>query len=93
MRRLWCLLRPAPFAKACWNPTVSMFRVCSPKLCSTFTERRLKWIWNRIEGNWKQLKGKIKEKWGHLTDDDLHKIAGRRERMEDSGTLRFGRYY
>jgi uncharacterized protein YjbJ (UPF0337 family) len=25
--------------------------------------------WNRIEGNWKQTKGKIKEKWGKLTDD------------------------
>ena len=31
--------------------------------------------WNRIEGNWKQFKGKIKEQWGHLTDDDLDKIA------------------
>jgi uncharacterized protein YjbJ (UPF0337 family) len=20
--------------------------------------------WNRVEGNWKQVKGKIKEKWG-----------------------------
>jgi hypothetical protein len=27
--------------------------------------------WNRVEGNWKQMKGKIKEKWGNLTDDDL----------------------
>ena len=35
--------------------------------------------WNRIEGNWKQAKGKIKEKWGDLTDDDLDKIAGRRD--------------
>ncbi len=35
--------------------------------------------WNRIEGNWKQFKGKFKEQWGHLTDDDLDKIAGRRE--------------
>src|SRR6185369_327905 len=25
--------------------------------------------WNRIEGNWKQFKGKAKEKWGRLTDD------------------------
>ncbi|MEY9586557.1 hypothetical protein ABIA15_005378 [Sinorhizobium fredii] len=24
--------------------------------------------WNRIEGNWKQVKGKIKEQWGQLTD-------------------------
>ena len=30
--------------------------------------------WNRIEGNWKQAKGKIKEKWGDLTDDDLDKM-------------------
>ena len=27
--------------------------------------------WNRVEGNWKHVKGKIKEKWGKLTDDDL----------------------
>ncbi len=38
--------------------------------------------WNRIEGNWKQLKGKIKEQWGHLTDDELDKIAGRRQQFE-----------
>jgi hypothetical protein len=25
--------------------------------------------WNRVEGNWKQMKGKIKEKWGNLTDE------------------------
>ncbi len=28
--------------------------------------------WNRVEGNWKQFKGKAKEKWGKLTDDDLN---------------------
>jgi uncharacterized protein YjbJ (UPF0337 family) len=32
--------------------------------------------WNRVEGNWKQVKGKVREKWGQLTDDDLDKIAG-----------------
>jgi CsbD-like len=26
--------------------------------------------WNRIEGNWKQLKGQVKEKWGKLTGTD-----------------------
>jgi len=35
--------------------------------------------WNRVEGNWKQLKGKAKEQWGNLTDDDLDVIAGRRD--------------
>jgi uncharacterized protein YjbJ (UPF0337 family) len=34
--------------------------------------------WNRVEGNWKQLKGKVKEQWGKLTDDDLDTINGRR---------------
>src|SRR5262245_32491224 len=30
--------------------------------------------WTRVEGNWKQVKGKVKEKWGKLTDDDLTAI-------------------
>jgi hypothetical protein len=34
--------------------------------------------WNRVEGNWKQVKGKIKEQWGKLTDDDLDQIEPRR---------------
>jgi uncharacterized protein YjbJ (UPF0337 family) len=38
--------------------------------------------WNRVEGNWKQIKGKVKEKWGKLTDDDLNVINGRREQLE-----------
>ncbi len=38
--------------------------------------------WNRVEGNWKQVKGKVKEKWGKLTDDDLTAINGRREELE-----------
>ncbi|MFZ5509417.1 MAG: CsbD family protein, partial [Pseudomonadota bacterium] len=36
---------------------------------------------DRIEGNWKQLKGKIKERWGELTDDELDQIEGRREQL------------
>jgi uncharacterized protein YjbJ (UPF0337 family) len=34
---------------------------------------------DRIQGNWKQLKGKILEKWGKLTDDHLDVVNGRRE--------------
>ena len=37
--------------------------------------------WDRIEGNWKQLKGRIREQWARLTDDELDRIAGRRERL------------
>ena len=38
--------------------------------------------WNRIEGNWKQFKGRAKEKWGRLTDDDLDVVNGRRGQLD-----------
>ncbi len=34
--------------------------------------------WDRIEGNWKQLKGSVQENWGKLTDDEVDKAAGER---------------
>ena len=34
-----------------------------------------------IAGNWKQFKGKVKEQWGKLTDDDLDVIAGKRDQL------------
>jgi uncharacterized protein YjbJ (UPF0337 family) len=37
--------------------------------------------WDRIEGNWKQFRGKVKEKWGKLTDDDLDVIEGNRDQL------------
>lgn len=37
--------------------------------------------WDRIQGNWKQVSGKVREKWGQLTDDDVTKIAGRRDQL------------
>jgi uncharacterized protein YjbJ (UPF0337 family) len=37
--------------------------------------------WDQVEGKWKQMKGAAKEKWGKLTDDDLDRIAGKRERL------------
>jgi len=37
--------------------------------------------WDRVEGNWKQMKGRIKEQWGKLTDDDLDVIDGRRDQL------------
>ncbi len=36
---------------------------------------------DRFEGNWRELKGKIKEKWGKLTDDDLMRIDGKYDRF------------
>jgi uncharacterized protein YjbJ (UPF0337 family) len=45
---------------------------------------------DRIEGNWVQMKGKIKEKWGKLTDDDLKVIEGNREQLAGRIQERYG---
>lgn len=34
---------------------------------------------DQIQGKWEQLKGKIKERWGKLTNDDLDVLEGKRE--------------
>ena len=48
--------------------------------------------WNRVQGNWKQVEGKVKAKWGKLTDNDLAVINGsrgaRRQDQERYGIAR-----
>jgi uncharacterized protein YjbJ (UPF0337 family) len=34
-----------------------------------------------LQGNWKQLKGKVKERWGKLTNDHLDVIAGKKDQL------------
>lgn len=45
---------------------------------------------DRIEGNWKEIKGKIKQEWGKLSDDELDVAAGRREELEGLLQNRYG---
>ena len=37
--------------------------------------------WDQIEGNWKQFRGKVREKWGKLTDDDIQVIGGKKDKL------------
>lgn len=46
--------------------------------------------WDRVEGNWKQFTGKVKEKWGELTDDDIARVNGNREQLEGILQERYG---
>ncbi|MGQ5700644.1 CsbD family protein [Sandaracinobacteroides sp. A072] len=46
--------------------------------------------WDRIEGNWTQFTGKVKEQWGKLTDDDMTEIAGKRDVMIGKIQERYG---
>jgi uncharacterized protein YjbJ (UPF0337 family) len=46
--------------------------------------------WDLVEGKWKQYSGKVKEKWGKLTDDDLEVIRGRRDQLIGRIQERYG---
>jgi uncharacterized protein YjbJ (UPF0337 family) len=46
--------------------------------------------WDRIAGNWKQVKQRVKEKWEKLTEDDLAAIDGRRDKLEGKIRRRYG---
>ena len=46
--------------------------------------------WDRVEGNWKQLKGKAREKWGKLSNDDIEVIGGRRDQLVGRIQERYG---
>jgi uncharacterized protein YjbJ (UPF0337 family) len=37
--------------------------------------------WDRIEGDWKQIKSRVKQQWNKLTDDHLDGIAGKRAHL------------
>lgn len=43
-----------------------------------------------IQGKWKQLSGRIKEKWGDLTDDDLDVAEGHSEYLVGKLQERYG---
>jgi uncharacterized protein YjbJ (UPF0337 family) len=46
--------------------------------------------WDRIEGNWKEMKGRARQQWGKLTDDDLHRIEGKRTELAGSLQKHYG---
>ena len=46
--------------------------------------------WNEIQGKWTEMKGRVRERWGRLTDDDLDVIAGRRDQLIGTLQKRYG---
>ena len=44
-----------------------------------------------LEGKWEQLKGKAKEKWGDLTNDDWAVVQGKRDQLAGRIQERYGR--
>jgi uncharacterized protein YjbJ (UPF0337 family) len=46
--------------------------------------------WDRVEGNWKEFKGKAQQKWGKLTNDDLDVVEGKRTELAGRLQQRYG---
>ena len=45
---------------------------------------------DRWEGNWKQIRGRVKEQWGKLTDDDLDRVDGKMDQLVGRIQERYG---
>ena len=46
--------------------------------------------WDRVQGNWKQFKGQVQQRWGKLTADDLNVIEGKRTELAGRLQQRYG---
>ena len=44
----------------------------------------------RIKGNWKQFKGRMRERWGKLTHHELHILRGKRDKLMGKVQERYG---
>jgi uncharacterized protein YjbJ (UPF0337 family) len=58
---------------------------------SHYDEKEKRMNKQELEGNWKQFKGRVKEKWGKLTDDDLDQIEGRQQVLVGKIQERYGK--
>ncbi|MCU0911756.1 MAG: CsbD family protein [Rhodobacteraceae bacterium] len=47
--------------------------------------------WDQVEGKWKQFKGNALIQWGKLTDDDMDRAEGNREKLEGMIQERYGK--
>jgi uncharacterized protein YjbJ (UPF0337 family) len=58
--------------------------------CADFPITEDEMNWDRIAGNWKQMKGALRERWGKLTDDELDRMAGQRDQLVGKIQERYG---
>jgi len=60
------------------------------KLCDSPCEWRFQMNTDQLKGNWKQIVGKAKEKWGKLTDNDWQVVEGKRDQLVGRIQERYG---
>jgi uncharacterized protein YjbJ (UPF0337 family) len=52
--------------------------------------KEIRMDWNQISGQWKQVKGRAKVKWGKLTDDEIDVVEGKRDQLVGKIQQRYG---
>jgi uncharacterized protein YjbJ (UPF0337 family) len=70
-----------------WAGTFCALQRC---LADTYTEESNRMNWDRVEGNWKEFQGKVRQKWAKLTDDDLELVKGKRTELAGRLQQRYG---
>ncbi|AMD01901.1 CsbD family protein [Halomonas chromatireducens] len=46
--------------------------------------------WDQIEGQWKEMKGKARNSWGKLTDDELDQVGGKKDELVGKIQKKYG---
>jgi len=46
--------------------------------------------WDQIAGEWKNMKGRIREQWGELTNDDMDRIGGKKDQLVGTIQSKYG---
>jgi uncharacterized protein YjbJ (UPF0337 family) len=60
------------------------------RLSLSHQQKEIAMNWDRVEGNWKEFKGKAQQKWGKLTNDDLDVVEGKRVELSGRLQQRYG---
>jgi uncharacterized protein YjbJ (UPF0337 family) len=78
-------LQPGTAKKPVFRPVEHGHRICTssvvPKKPFSFEQKEIVMNWDTVAGNWTQFRGKVKEQWGKLTDDEIDMIAGQRDQL------------
>ena len=46
--------------------------------------------WDTVKGQWKQFRGKIRQQWGELTENDVAVLSGERDQLVGLIQERYG---
>src|SRR5262249_33898321 len=61
-----------------------------PRATHAFPQRRCAMNWDQVQGQWKQLTGKLRSKWGKLTNDDWKFVGGKKDQLVGKLQERYG---